>query len=70
MAMNKAHAGALNASLTLAATGLHCLPCAENKRPSTQHGLKDATTDPAELTALSTTRAPPFPRCGCGEGVP
>jgi len=42
----------LDAALNLAGKGLHVFPCEPNqKRPATQHGFLDATTDPAQIRA-------------------
>lgn len=42
----------LLAALTLAKAGIPTFPCNNNKRPTTPHGFKDATTDPTTLTRL------------------
>jgi hypothetical protein len=39
-------------ALALAAGGLPCFPCGENKHPTTPNGYKDATTAAAELREL------------------
>src|SRR5262249_4182747 len=44
---------AYRAALTLIAQGLHCFFCAEDKRPTSPHGFKDATANPGQLRALS-----------------
>src|SRR5690242_19059539 len=41
----KAHA------LGYASRGFAVFPCARNKAPLTQHGFKDATTDPQQISA-------------------
>ncbi len=39
-------------ALSLAARGFFIFPCAENKIPTCPHGFKDASADPAIVTAL------------------
>jgi hypothetical protein len=42
----------MKAALSLAARGIPVFPChLETKRPHTPHGFKDASTDPAVITA-------------------
>ena len=42
------------AALTYASWGWHVIPVVPNgKIPATQHGVKDATTDPEQLKALA-----------------
>ena len=40
------------AALKLAGKGKPNFPCKDNKAPYTARGFKDATTDPAHVTAL------------------
>jgi hypothetical protein len=42
----------LDHALTLALMGFRCFPCSANKRPTCEHGFKDAATDPSELRDL------------------
>ncbi|WP_194411413.1 bifunctional DNA primase/polymerase [Microbacterium cremeum] len=42
---------ALDHALAAADLGWHVIPCSADKRPLTKHGLKDATTDPAQIRA-------------------
>lgn len=41
---------ALDRALAAARLGWHVLPCGADKRPLTKHGLKDATTDAAQIS--------------------
>jgi bifunctional DNA primase/polymerase-like protein len=50
----------LDAALKLIAQGLHCLPCADNKRPTCPNGFYDATTNPEALRALWATHPGPL----------
>jgi hypothetical protein len=43
---------ALHSACVLAEQGLPCFPCADDKRPMTRHGFKDATTNVEELGDL------------------
>jgi hypothetical protein len=43
---------ALEHALALASDALRCFPCAANKRPTTPHGLLDASADPQALRLL------------------
>jgi len=41
----------LDLALRLARRGLPVFPCGEDKRPATEHGFKDAATDPEQIAA-------------------
>jgi hypothetical protein len=45
----------MNAPLELAAREIPCFPCADDKRPTTPHGFKDATCIPGAFAMLNKT---------------
>jgi hypothetical protein len=50
-----AEIGALNEALGLGQRNLPCFPCRADKRPSTPHGFKDASSDPNTIKYLWKT---------------
>jgi hypothetical protein len=47
-----AASSALDCALKLAAAGIPCFPCRDDKRPTCHHGFKDASTDLAVLRRI------------------
>jgi hypothetical protein len=58
----------LSAALLLVSQGLHCFPCADNKRPTCPAGFHNASTGPAALRHLWTEY--PGPLVGVRTGEP